>query len=559
LFAGALASHVVSSALTVAPMPHTISFEAAATTPTVFTTADAALRQLAGLKPGETLLLHGAAGGVGLAAVQVAHAAGARVVATAGSPSKRSLLRSLGVKVAANSRDTSFAADLAWAGGADVVLNSLTSPGMVGGSLSVLRRGGRFLEIGKRDIWAPAAAAAERPDVAYNLLAIDFMPPEVLQQLLYRLSADLASGTVAPIRAAVHDMTSVAAAMRQMAQARHIGKVVVSAHARSPAAFSSSSSSSAAASFGSANGSVLITGGTGALGQLVSGWLAGNQVQHLVLASRTGKLPASAADMGLTNPQHPLFNSMVSITACDASVASDVTGIVSMLAARRHSSSSRVSFSGLQQQPQLASLMHAGGVLADAAFASQSARGVRQVTAPKAVALQLLTQHLSTQPTANSVLFSSMAALLGSAGQTNYGAANAALDAEAQLLQAAGVAVSSVQFSAWAGAGMAAATASKVEAMGIGALSPAAGLAALEAVVRAGGMLTCGVGWFQRSASAAHHAFCFTMRRGLNHSSNCCVLLNTCLAFMRPGQAVLVSTRVVQCLLRAMHAGVAAL
>jgi NADPH:quinone reductase-like Zn-dependent oxidoreductase len=501
LFTGALASHVVSSAFTVAPMPHTISFEAAATTPTVFTTADAALRQLAGLKPGETLLLHGAAGGVGLAAVQVAHAAGATVVATAGSPSKRSLLRSLGVKVAVSSRDTSFVTDLAWAGGVDVVLNSLTSPGMVGGSLSVLRRGGRFVEIGKRDIWAPAAAAAERPDVAYNLLAIDFMPPEVLQQLLYRLSADLASGTVAPIRAAVHDMTSVAAAMRQMAQARHVGKVVVSAHARSPAAFSSSGSSGAAASFGSANGSMFIIGGTGALGQLVSGWLAGNQAQHLILASRTGKLPASAADMGLTNPQHPLFNSMVSITACDASVASDVTGVISRLAvSSSSSSSSRVSFSGLQHQPQLASLLHAGGVLADAAFASQSARGVRQVTAPKAVALQLLMQHLSTQPTSNSVLFSSMAALLGSAGQTNYGAANAALDAEAQMLQAAGVAVSSVQFSAWAGAGMAAATASKVEAMGIGALSPAAGLAALEAVVRAGSMLRWGYDCYQVNA-----------------------------------------------------------
>jgi NADPH:quinone reductase-like Zn-dependent oxidoreductase len=445
---------------------------------------------MAGLKAGETLLLHGAAGGVGLAAVQIAHAAGARVVATAGSAAKRSLLRLLGVNVAVNSRDTTFATDIARAGGVDVVLNSLTSPGMVGGSLSALRRGGRFVEIGKRDIWAPAAAAAERPDVGYSLLAIDFMPPQVLQQLLYRLSADLARGTVAPIRAAVHDMSSVAAAMRQMAQARHVGKVVVSAHARSPAAFSSSSISSAAATLGSANGSVFVTGGTGALGQLVSGWLAGNQVQHLILASRTGKLPASAADMGLTNPQHPLFSSMVSITACDASVASDVSGLISRLAA---SSSSRgVSFSGLQQQPQLVSLMHAGGVLADAAFASQSARGVRQVTAPKAAALQLLVQHLTTHPTANSVLFSSMAALLGSAGQTNYAAANAALDAQAQLLQAAGIAVSSVQFSAWAGAGMAAATASKVEAMGIGALSPAVGLAALEAVVRSGGALRWG-------------------------------------------------------------------
>jgi NADPH:quinone reductase-like Zn-dependent oxidoreductase len=481
LSTAALASHVVASEQTVAPMPATVSFEAAATVPTVFTTADAALRQIAGLAAGERVLVHGAAGGVGLAAIQAAAAAGAVVFGTAGSSAKRHLLRTLGCKVAVASRDTTFAGDIALAGGVDVVLNSLTSPGMVGGSLAVLKQGGRFVEIGKRDIWAPAAVAAERPDVAFHMLAIDFMPPAVLQQLLLQVSRDLATGRVAPIRAAVHDMTVVHAAMRQMAQARHVGKVVVSHHSAHlmPSSTSSSSSPSMAVSASSScGGHVLVTGGTGALGQLVGSWLSTQQVQYITLCSRTGKLSSNSgsSSLPLTDPHHPLFSSMVSITACDVSAASDVNGL----------------FRGAlgSASPALSALMHAGGVLADAALQNQSVASMRTVAAPKSVALQLLVQQLVSLPVVSSVLFSSMAALLGSAGQSNYAASNASLDAAARQLQRAGLSATSVQFSAWAGAGMAAATASKVEAMGIGALSPAAGLSALEAAVRSGLSMT---------------------------------------------------------------------
>jgi len=480
LSTGALASHVVASVQTVAPMPATVSFEAAATVPTVFTTADAALRQLAGLSAGEAILVHGAAGGVGLAAVQAAAAAGASVVATAGSSAKRHLLRSLGCKVAVGSRDTTFATDITLAGGVDVVLNSLTSPGMVGGSLAVLKQGGRFVEIGKRDIWAPAAVAGERPDVSYHMLAIDFMPPAVLQQLLLQVSADLAAGRVAPIRAAVHDIRAVHAAMRQMAQARHVGKVVVSAHAAHLLPSSSSAASSGGLAYNAAtstgSGSVLVTGGTGALGQLVTSWLATQQVQHIILCSRTGKL--SGATLALSDPCHPLFNSVVTVSSCDVGAASDVSGLFDSIRC-----SSRSTALG---RPALSAIMHAGGVLADAALANQTASGLRKVAAPKSVALQLLVQQLVSLPVVSNVLFSSMAALLGSAGQGNYAATNAALDAAARQLQGAGLCAASVQFSAWSGAGMAAATASKVDAMGIGALSPSAGLSALEAVVRSG-------------------------------------------------------------------------
>eukprot|EP00775_Hariotina_reticulata_P014516 gene14516-14643_t len=100
-----------------------------------------ALGAVAAVEAGEAVLVHAAAGGVGLAALQVLQGKGALAVATAGSPAKRSLLRSLGVSAVVGSRDTEFASSLAGVGGVDVVLNSLTSPGMVAGSLSVLRQG----------------------------------------------------------------------------------------------------------------------------------------------------------------------------------------------------------------------------------------------------------------------------------------------------------------------------------------------------------------------------------------------------------------------------------
>ena len=219
LTTGALASHAAASPLTVAPLPPNVGFAAGAAAPTVLVTVRAALGRIARLAAGETLLVHGAGGGVGLAAIQAALAVNARPVGTAGSPSKRALVRSLGARGVAGSRDTGFAADLAVSGGgAHVVLNSLTSPGMVGAALALLRRGGRLVEIGKRDVWSGAAVAAQRPDVAYSLVAVDFLPPRVLHSLLLELSSDMAAGRVAPLRGCVHGMRQAVAALRQMSQ-----------------------------------------------------------------------------------------------------------------------------------------------------------------------------------------------------------------------------------------------------------------------------------------------------------------------------------------------------
>jgi len=118
-----------------------------------------ALERAAGMTSADRVLVHAAAGGVGLAAIQVAQAKGAVAVATAGGTAKRSLLHGLGVQHVLGSRDTSFVSEAAQLGGATVVLNSLTSSGMVAGSLAALGAGGRFVEISKRDIWSVARVA----------------------------------------------------------------------------------------------------------------------------------------------------------------------------------------------------------------------------------------------------------------------------------------------------------------------------------------------------------------------------------------------------------------
>ena len=155
----------------VVPLPRNLSFEEAATTPTVFITVDSAFRQAAAVRPSDRVLVHGAAGGVGLAAIQMVAALGGSTIATAGSSNKRALVRSLGARHVLGSRDTAFVSELAEVGGATVALNSLTSSGMVAGSLAALDAGGRFVEISKRDIWSAARVAQGKADeLSANLL-----------------------------------------------------------------------------------------------------------------------------------------------------------------------------------------------------------------------------------------------------------------------------------------------------------------------------------------------------------------------------------------------------
>ena len=364
LAAGCLGSHVHVSAHTVMAMPATLSFEEAATTPTVFITVDSALHHAAALQPGERVLVHAAAGGVGLAAMQLIRAVGATTIATAGSSDKRALVRQLGAQHVLGSRDTVFASEAGELGGADVVLNSLTSSGMVAGSLAALNHSGRFVEISKRDIWSAARVAqgeihglflkscsacgglppvwgcvaivlnvlscpyssfswmpcpcpdpppAERPDIAYSLVAVDFLPDPAVNASLRRLAASLASGALQPLPRVVHSLGSVQAALRQMAQARHVGKIVV----RTPTLEQHHP--------GAGAGAVAVTGGLGMIGSLVGAWLVREGVRDVALLGRSGRPGLDTA--ALVELLSPGSKSSMHMVHCDAASTEEVASV----------------------------------------------------------------------------------------------------------------------------------------------------------------------------------------------------------------------------------------
>ena len=458
LAGGCLGSHGVASRETMVPVPTGISLEEAATLPTVFTTVQVALDRLAAITPGTKILVHAAAGGVGLAAQLLAGAKGAATLTTAGSPAKRAVLRSLGTKLAVGSRDIQFSEDILSARGVDgfvdVVLNSLTSPGFVAASLATLSLGGRFVEISKRDIWSTARIAQERPDVAYSLLAVDFMSPHAIHAALLKVSRGVASGQLRPLYKVAHSLANTANALRQMSQARHVGKIVVRQGPTPPQAGD-----------GGSLGSFAITGGTGALGSLISDWLMRNGTKALILLGRSGFCTEETAVSLLSSK----CAAAITMRRCDAAAYEESVAFANP---------------GNDLRP-CAGVFHAGGVLADATLANQSLSGARRVFAPKVGALQRLEAHLGRTPGRVAVLFSSLAALTGSAGQLNYSMANASLDMAAALAQHAGQEALSIQFGAWKTAGMAVATAAKADALGFGSLTPESGLSSLSGLLNA--------------------------------------------------------------------------
>jgi len=452
---GCLGSHVQANASCLVQMPAQLTHVQAATIPTVYITADTAFRQATMVKSGDRVLVHAAAGGVGLAAVQVLAAAQAEVVASAGGPSKRALLRQLGIKHVVNSRSSAMASDVAALGGVNVVLNSLTSPGMVAGSMAGVRLGGRFVEISKRDIWSPARLAQDRPDLHYSLLAVDFLPPSAVHSALTRAAQAVSSGSFCPLPQIMHSICSTDSALRQMSQARHVGKVVITA--AKPSLQTSNPNYS----------NWLITGGLGSLGSLTADWLINQGHQALTLIGRTGKASSDAHS----------FVKLIS-GCCNAAVTLLAADLATAEAAATPCLTSKKPLTGL---------IHASGVLADSTLQNQSAQSVRSVMTAKVTSLEAIHQKVSLQPCHSSVLLSSVASFLGSAGQANYSAANGALDGLAAHWAAQGrPGVSSIQWGGWAGGGMAggdAGTAARLARMGMPLITPSQGLAALSSAL----------------------------------------------------------------------------
>ena len=455
----AFATFVTADAALVVRKPAAMTMEEGATIPIAFMTAAYALREIARVQPGERVLVHAAAGGVGLAAVQVARRAGAEIFATAGSPSKREYLASLGVRHVMDSRSPDFADQVmerTGGEGVDVVVNSLTGEFIPAG-LRVLRAGGRFIEIGKRGVWDAGRVSHEYPGVAYHVLYLGEIcerDPRRAGEALRGLVAEVAAGGLAPLPQRTFVAAEAVDAFRYMAQARHIGKVVITA-ASAPAA-------SAPPIRGDAT--YLVTGGLGALGLEVARWLHEEGARHLVLMARGEPSTAAREAIRALEAQ----GTTIRVARGDVAREGDVRRILDEVAG---------------SLPPIRGVVHAAGVLDDGVLAQQTWSRFERVMAPKVMGawnLHRLTQEL---PLDLFVLFSSASALLGAPGQASYVAANCFLDALAHHRRARGRPALSIDWGPWAGAGMAARDMQR-GARGVRWIAPDHGRALLASVVR---------------------------------------------------------------------------
>ncbi|WP_369186056.1 SDR family NAD(P)-dependent oxidoreductase [Streptomyces sp. Y1] len=470
-----MAAYATTAAPLVAPAPEKLTDEEAAAAPVAFLTAVYGLEYLARLRRGETLLIHSAAGGVGLAALQVARRNGVRVLATAGSEEKRELLRSLGVEQVMDSRSLAFADEvmaLTAGRGVDVVLNSLAGEALTR-SVRLLAPGGRFVEIGKRDVYddQPLPLGALKHNRAF--LAVDLERSfaeqhELVAELFAEVARGFAEGDFTALPVTDFAFSQAPAAFALMAQARHTGKLVLRPDAPATVAVPPQDGPVRAAA------SYLITGGLGALGLETARYLVDQGARHLVLVGR--QKPSAQAESVIAELRER--QATVLVRSADVSRHEDVTRVLADLDAAL---------------PPLAGVVHAAGFLDDALLLGLDRDRLRSVAEPKASGAWQLHRATAGRELDFFVMFSSAAALLGSPSQGNYAAANAYLDALAQYRQARGLPALSIDWGPWARIGLAAGPerAGALAAQGVLALEPRQGIEALDHLLRAGSAQAC--------------------------------------------------------------------
>lgn len=435
---GAFKSHLVTGAELVFPKPPAFSFERAASIPIAFLTAYHGLHNLAKIKPGDKILIHAAAGGVGIAAVQLAQRAGAIVYGTAGSPEKHAYLHSIGVEHVMSSRTLDFAEEimeLTNGQGVDIVLNALADE-FITKSMSVLADHGRFLEIGKRGIWDRSQVAAFNPSLeyyAYDLTQVLAEDPGFAQTVMAELLAEFESGRLFPLPLHTFPIQEVVDAFRFMAQARHTGKIVLTQEAG--ALESQAAGVRDDATF-------LITGGLGGLGLVTADSLIQDGARHVALMGR--RAPSEAAREYLSRWED--MHVEVAVFRGDVAKEADVARVLARIK---------------KEMPPLRGIVHAAGVLDDGALNGQTWSRFETVLAPKMEGVLHLHNLTLEEDLDFFVMYSSIASVLGSAGQANYASANAFLDGLAHYRRALNLPAVSINWGPWSQVGMAAGQSSR--------------------------------------------------------------------------------------------------
>jgi polyketide synthase 12 len=442
----------VTDSRLLAKIPDGWAFEQAASVPSVFLTAYYSLVGLAKLERGQRVLIHTATGDIGLAAVALARHLGAEVFA---STSERNFgeLRALGFddEHITSSDNLGFEQKILSATGGrgvDVVLDNLADE-FVNASLRLLTRGGTFVELGTNDIRDPARVASEYRGVRYTAFDVVELDPELVQAMLAKLVKLFEDGALQPLPILARDLRSAHEAFRTLSGGRQIGKQVLEL----PRGFDP-------------EGTVLITGGTGALGTMVARHLIERHgARHLLLLSRRGEDSPNAKRLAV---DLELLGAEVTVAACDAA---DREALRAVLAE-------------IPREHPLTAVFHVAGVLDDGMLTSLNRERIDRVFRPKVDAALALHELTADMELGAFVLFSSIVGVMGNAGQASYAAANAFLDALAARRHAADLPVIALAWGPWGGEGMAArlsdADRSRMRRRGLVPLAPNDALALLD-------------------------------------------------------------------------------
>lgn len=411
------------------PIPRAFTSGEASTLFVAYATALWGLRDIARLEAGETVLIHGAASGVGLAAVNLAKHLGACVIASAGTQEKRDYLLSHGADYVVNSRTLNFGSEvieLTHGKGVNVVFNSI-SGGIVPISFDVLAEFGRFIEIGKYDIFKSGAlnSAPFNKNIQFSVLDLEFLAaknPKKFSALIDDLWIMADQGYLLPLPITIYGADKLAEGFASIQNSEHIGKVVIDLkqtplvsaiypreHRLNP------------------DNTVLITGGLGGVGLMYANWCADQGVKRLALLGRKG---ANTEETKALVAELEAKGVSVDVYACNVSDYADLSGVIA----------------DTERKGTLGGIIHAAGVLDDRSFLDMDSEAIKKVAIPKMVGANNL--HLLTKDNPNIELFvviSSVSGVTGNTYQANYCLANTFMDGLIEYRLSKGLAGNSLQ------------------------------------------------------------------------------------------------------------------